>query len=135
MNGSGRRTKGSAGEREICQKLSEALKPAEPFTRNLDQVRDGGADIVALRPFAIEVKRQENLQLNAWKKQAIRQTTNKNPIAVLMYRQNRRPWVVLIDARAVLKKRFAPVSRGAWVRTDLEGFILIAQAMQDRRSS
>lgn len=125
MNGSGRRNKGHNGEREFAKKLSEAL--GRPVQRNIDQVRLGGADIVEVPPFAIEVKRQEQLSVNAWRKQAIAQTTRDNPIAVLVFKQNRQPWRVQLDGRWIFKKKIARLSPGVeWVEVSLDWFIRFA---------
>lgn len=47
------RTKGAAGEREICDLIFDNL--GIEVHRNLQQTRDGGADI-KLKPYSIEVK-------------------------------------------------------------------------------
>lgn len=58
------RTKGAVGEREICDLIFRDL--GIEVHRNLQQTRDGGADI-KLKPFSIEVKRpssdREHLRL------------------------------------------------------------------------
>ena len=100
------RTKGSCGEREFCKILNERLNLKKPAERNITQSRFGGADIMTVRPFAIEVKRGETLQLDKWWLQALRQRTKRCPIAVLAYRQNRRKWRVRIEAGYVMKKKF-----------------------------
>ena len=93
------RNKGGRGEREFCDILTRGLpglvnKFGLPLviSRNLDQVRDGGADIMSLPPFAIEVKRHETLQLNPWWKQTLSQRTPTHPIPVLAWRKTRQPW-------------------------------------------
>ncbi|MEF2789319.1 MAG: hypothetical protein U0N23_04275, partial [Parasutterella excrementihominis] len=53
--GKSQRTKGAAGEREICDLILRDL--GIEVHRNLQQTRDGGADI-KLKPFSIEVKRR-----------------------------------------------------------------------------
>ena len=126
MSGAGVRNKGHNGEREFCHILNEALGITD-VSRNVDQVRLGGADITAVRPFAIEVKRQERLNLNAWKAQAIKQTTEQNFVAVLVIRENRKPWRVFIDARYLVKKRYAPKQAGVWLEIDLEYFLEIVR--------
>lgn len=124
MNGSGKRSKGHNGERELVAEITKAIHVKRPLSRNIDQVRGGGADITSLPPFAIEVKRQEQLNLNAWKKQAIAQATRDNPIPVLAYRQNRRPWRVCIPAQYLVKKKVLP--RGSnveWLEFDFSYFV------------
>ncbi len=50
------RRKGAAGEREVLKLLGDELGVL--LSRNLQQTREGGADCIALKGFAIEVKRQ-----------------------------------------------------------------------------
>lgn len=102
---SGSRSKGHSGEREICALLTKALGLKKPLFRNVDQVRFGGADIVGLRPWAIEVKRQEQVAIKSFWKQARSQVTKKNPIPVVIYRANHQPWRVLILFEAIAKKK------------------------------
>lgn len=83
--------KGQRGERELCSLLSEKL--GIDLAWNLGQSRSGGADI-ELPGYAIEVKRGERL-LSKWIDQAIRQAGNDR-IPVLAWRQNGKPWRVLI---------------------------------------
>lgn len=92
------RNKGAAAEREFVnilqQEVDVSLAPGHglKFMRNLEQVRGGGFDIVGLSWLALEIKRQENLALNAWWEQCERQAEGRVP--VLAYRQNNRPWRV-----------------------------------------
>lgn len=128
MIAGGHRTKGHGGERELCKELTFLLKRQVPLERNVDQVRDGGADIINLRPFAIEVKRQESLNIKAWLKQAKSQATKKNPIPVLFYRQNNRQWHVMLDINVVARKEFRSI-KDHWVTIDMGTFVMIAKAL------
>lgn len=101
------RNKGHNGEREFAQVLRERFPRLKKVERNVDQVRDGGADIISVKPFAIEVKRQENLQINAWWKQACQQANKRNPVPVLVFRQNRKSWRVIMKSSDVLKGKLA----------------------------
>jgi hypothetical protein len=56
------------GEREVCKILGEALGIS--LDRNLEQTRDGGADIIVNDVWYIEVKRQEKYSIDAWWQQA-----------------------------------------------------------------
>jgi Holliday junction resolvase len=86
------RTKGATAERELARILGDRL--GITLQRNLDQWRAGGFDLIGLDQLAIEVKRQENLNIGAWWEQARRQATGKIPI--LAYRQSRRPWAIVV---------------------------------------
>ena len=97
------RDKGQRGEREVIELLrpvvSEAYAKAglpEPqLKRNLMQSREGGHDIVGLEWLALEVKRQETLNVNAWWKQAVQQAERAGGmVPVLLYRQNTKLWKV-----------------------------------------
>ena len=59
------RAKGASGEREFAQWLFSEFNLKEKPTRNLDQVRDGGGDLI-VPPFMFEVKRVETLDLHRW---------------------------------------------------------------------
>ncbi len=115
------RNKGHAGEREVARMLMESLSCGY-LARNIDQVRDGGADIMTLLPYAIEVKRCQQLSFTAWRKQAVMQCTTKNPIPVLIYRQNRRPWKVQVLMKDAMKKKFV-LDPEEWIEFSFEGFI------------
>lgn len=101
------RTKGAEAEREVatvmnaivtaaCLRhgLSLPLKPL--IQRNQNQSAVGGSDLTNSFDLAIEVKRQEALSINTWWKQcevAARETAG---IPILIYRQSRKPWRVVM---------------------------------------
>ena len=91
------RSKGSAGEREFARWLQINLGLDYLPTRNLDQVRDGGGDIVCVEPFIFEVKRCQQLAKRDWWLQ-ITKATKGNEIRVVAYRQNNSKWKFLISA-------------------------------------
>lgn len=96
------RSKGKRAEyaaRDLLQDISDEAAEelgveAIKIDRNLTQTRGGGYDLVGTFSCAIEIKHHENLQLNQWWDQASRQAQTENKTAVLMYRQNNRPWRV-----------------------------------------
>lgn len=120
------RSKGATGEREFITELRKVF-PEVVLERNLEQTRFGGADIYSLEPFAIEVKRCQQLSINAWRKQAVRQVTDDNPVPVLVFRQNRCPWRVQIAGTLLFKKKFGTVG---WVEISLGDFVQIAKALR-----
>ena len=68
MSGKGSRTKGASAERELIKLLEDHLgdivhQQNLSLQRNLEQTRSGGHDVIGLDDIAIEVKRQEKLQL------------------------------------------------------------------------
>ena len=88
------RRKGAAGEREFLRELGSEL--GDCLTRNLQQTREGGADCLCVRGWAIEVKRQEALSRPAWWRQACEQAERAGAQPMLAYRRNREPWRVWI---------------------------------------
>lgn len=107
--------KGKAGEREaikflqpIIYKVYElaGLEPVELF-RNQNQSALGGYDIDGLPWLALEIKRQETLNLNAWWKQVTTACAD-NQVPVVMFRQNRKQW------------RFLTVG---WIHTGGQGYV------------
>lgn len=100
------RTKGQTGEREIATALNKEVakvrleselpkldKRDELFQRNQNQSAVGGDDLTNPLGLSIEVKRQENLSLNAWWKQTTK-SADRQPgnFPILIYRKNRQKW-------------------------------------------
>ncbi|MDX1699834.1 MAG: hypothetical protein R3250_04400 [Melioribacteraceae bacterium] len=101
MKKGGGRSKGSAGEREMCRWLANNLELDFMPTRNLGQARDSGADIICVKPFIIEVKRCQQLALLDWWIQITKAWTNeynRSGERVVAFRQNNQPWRFLISA-------------------------------------
>ena len=95
------RAKGKAGERELIGELKKLL-PSEmtsELTRNLDQTRDGGHDILGLDGWALEVKRYAEVlpaDLARFWDQTTEQARNNEARPALCFRQDRRPWRTVI---------------------------------------
>ena len=96
------RQKGARGERELCKWLMDNLPGVPELSRTLDQARDGGADIMLLPPFAIEVKRCQVIEIEKWWKQAEIQAEQTGRIPLLAYRANRKPWTFCLPCRCYL---------------------------------
>lgn len=113
--------KGKAGEREFCKWLKDNLDI--DTTRNLDQAREGGADVTT-DDFLFEVKRRETLDLQSWWNQvakAHKQTRNQHLIPVVCYRQNRKQWQFLISAKFIgLEKGFVHLEERIFKQWALE---------------
>ena len=89
------KAKGSAGELEAAKLLTSWAKDigvSLDLSRNLEQVRAGGADVNGVPNLEVEVKRQETLNVGAWWRQVCRASDKSGKVPLLMYRQNRRPW-------------------------------------------
>lgn len=95
------RIKGQVGEREAVNHLGEILG-MEGLTRNLEQVRSGGGDILGIDGLVIEVKRQETLLVNTWWKQVCLAADREGCIPVLMYRRNREKWTYVLPAEVLV---------------------------------
>ncbi len=105
------RTKGQQGEREIAKILNIEVAGAhrkvglprlptqdELFQRNQNQSAVGGSDLSNPLGLDIEVKRQEQLSVNAWWKQTLAAAARTGGIPVLMFRQNRKAWRICMLA-------------------------------------
>lgn len=123
MNQKGSRMKGQEGEREFCKVLEKLFSFDGKITRNLEQTRQGGADITMFPMLSIEVKRQESLDVSNWWKQAVTQSKEmENKIPVLAFRQNRRKWRVLMPLTIFIPE----VGESDYFEVDLEGFKTIS---------
>lgn len=100
MSGLTSRNKGKRGEREIVHLLQPVIDEVYASSgiqipilqRNTIQSDRGGFDIVGLDWLAIEVKHQEQNNVNGWWKQTVQQAGKKMP--VLFYRRNNAAWRV-----------------------------------------
>jgi hypothetical protein len=103
------RTKGSTGEREVAAMLNEVCMRLEAdgvkidynpdfpkFQRNQNQSAVGGSDLTNPYKMGIEVKRQENLSINTWWKQCLEASVMTKELPILIYKQNRKKWKVLM---------------------------------------
>lgn len=88
------RRKGQAAEREVLRLLGDEL--GTELRRNLQQTREGGADCLMVKGYAIEIKRQERLSRPAWWRQAVEQAERAGAEPMLLYRRSREPWSALI---------------------------------------
>lgn len=94
------RTKGAAGEREICDMIFENL--GIEVHRNLQQTRDGGADI-KLKPYSIEVKRRAEIgNIYDWMNQASAGCDMaERPIVVC--RADRKQWLAVMPIEELFR--------------------------------
>lgn len=83
----------------VNEVLASLGQPLIDVSRNLDQTRAGGYDLLSVPWLAVEVKRHENLQVSQWWKQAVKQA-GPEQTPFLMYRQNRTPWRFRIQMTA-----------------------------------
>lgn len=110
------RAKGKSGERELIGELKKLL-PSEmtsELTRNLDQTREGGHDILGLDGWALEVKRYAEVlpaDLERFWNQACEQAArNDEARPALCFRQDRRSWRTVIHVSELGKN--VPASEG-----------------------
>ena len=98
MSGS-QRTKGAAGEREVCHIIRDVL--GVECRRNLFQTREGGSDI-HLPPYWIEVKRRRRVgNLYEWMTQAQNACrVGERPIVAL--RADGQGWLAVLPLEQLL---------------------------------
>jgi hypothetical protein len=107
------RAKGKSGERELIGELKKLL-PSEmtsELTRNLDQTRDGGHDILGLDGWALEVKRYAEVMpadLERFWSQTCEQARNNEARPALCFRQDRRAWRTVIHVSELGSNEIAP---------------------------
>ncbi|QQM14133.1 putative holiday junction resolvase [Vibrio phage pVco-14] len=97
--------KGKAGEREAIKFIQPTIDKvyqmmgvdAVQLYRNQNQSALGGYDIDGLPWLALEIKRQEQLNLNKWWEQ-VNRAKRDGQVPVVMFRQNRKQWRFLIPA-------------------------------------
>lgn len=94
------KNKGKRGEKEFTELLAHHLGriKGKSDISLVHSAHDQGADIYAIDGLAIEVKRHETLNLNSWWRQAEIQADNLGAIPIVVYRQNRKAWQVLLPA-------------------------------------
>lgn len=122
------RTKGQTGEREVAKMHNDIIADVrrelnleqfatvdELFQRNQNQSAVGGSDLSNPLHLDIEVKRQEQLSVNTWWKQTVEAASRSGGIPILIYRQNRKPWNVVMLADLPLQPQ------GASYYTSLSG--------------
>lgn len=92
--------KGNAGEVEFCKLIVENL--GIDVHRNLQQTRDGGADI-KLKPYSIEVKRRAAIgNIYDWMNQASAGCdTAERPIVVC--RADRKQWLAILPIEELFR--------------------------------
>ncbi len=105
------RGKGSGGEREFCEWLQIQFCLDKKPKRNLEQIRDGGADVI-FPPFMFEVKRCQTILHTKWWMQVVKAASTTGLIAVVAYRQNNKQWEFLISATEIgADKGFLHINR------------------------
>lgn len=101
------RAKGKSAERELIGELKRLLPPemTSELTRNLDQTRDGGHDILGLDGWAIEVKRYAQVLpadlVRFWTQACEQSARIDGTRPVLCFRADRREWRVVLSMRDV----------------------------------
>lgn len=91
------RRKGADGELEVV-KIARAH--GWPASRNLDQPRDGGSDILGIAGVSLEVKRTEQASVWAWWSQASADCGTKLP--VVAFRRSASPWLAIVELDELL---------------------------------
>ena len=102
MGGRASKQKGKRGEYEVRDLLQEVVNDeyakanleAPVLKRNLEQVREGGADIAGLEWLALEVKYREQPNVEGWWRQAKEQGEKVKREPVLIHRANHQAWRV-----------------------------------------
>ena len=118
------RAKGAAAEREFARLVHDHL--GVTLTRNLEQTRNGGYDLIALgdcpvsaalNAFAIECKRYGTitpaLLVHFWD-QAERQAQAAGKVPVLAYRADRQDWRITLPLHVLNAEAYEPWTGYGW---------------------
>lgn len=131
------RAKGQSGEREVadmlnllCYGVGKVMgAPADvlghymmTFQRNQNQSAVGGSDLSNNLGLSIEVKRQETLCVPMWWRQCVEAADRNNDIPILIYRQNRKAWHVVMHMQLPIERGPKLQQMQAVATTDLETF-------------
>lgn len=127
--------KGKEGEREVAKVLNSIIhqvlhKHGVPIPerdivqRNQNQSAVGGSDLSNTFGVCIEIKRQEQLSINTWWKQVTEAARHNNEFPVLVFRQNRKAWRVVMPGWLNFSKEGEEnlASMGARVEVDWDTF-------------
>jgi len=117
-------SKGKEGERELARLLREHL--GATVVRNLAQARQGGADLLGIDGWAVEVKRAARARLSEWWLQTCAQADMTGLRPALFYRLDRHPWRVVVALRHVATG-FTHAPLNMRVETDIEVFAALAR--------
>lgn len=118
------RRKGARGELELAGLLREHL--GADVARNLMQSREGGADLLGVPGWAIEVKRAVRPRISEWWLQACSQAEMAGQRPALFYRLDRQPWRVVIALRHVATG-FESAPLALRLETDAEVFAALVR--------
>jgi hypothetical protein len=138
------RQKGAEGERQVAKALNEVIAAVlreqqwspeiiagceKCVQRNQNQSAVGGCDLSNVFGLAIEVKRQEQLSVNSWWTQCVASAARNREFPVLVYRQNRQSWSVIMYGSLALplvndNPISMPRSMSARVEVSWEDFLL-----------
>ena len=110
MSGLHSRNKGKAGEREVrdlFRRIFEGhMDDVEDIRRNHQQAEIGGADLVGLPFFSVEIKRVKQIAwgkgLMDWWGQCVEQASNDKKAPLLLFRQDHGKWFVMFYAQPIL---------------------------------
>jgi len=118
------RRKGKAGELELARLLRDLL--GADVARNLVQSREGGADLLGLPGWAVEVKRAARARLSEWWLQACQQAESTGQKPALFYRLDRQPWRCVVALRHVATG-FESAPLALRLETDAEVFAALVR--------
>ncbi len=117
------RNKGKGGELEVRDLFRAAFEGIIPdvtvIRRNHQQAEIGGADLVGVPYYSVEVKRMKQIswgkELDSWWEQCTRQAKEEDKIPLLLFRQDHGKWFVMLWGVIALK-----LSKAKWQRVILQ---------------
>lgn len=105
MGGRMSKEKGKEGERDVRNLFRQLYKghmdDVEDIRRNHQQAEIGGADLIGVPHFSVEVKRVKEFygdkELDLWWSQTVEQSKKDGKIPCLVMRKNRGQWLVVVN--------------------------------------
>lgn len=95
--------KGKRGEREVVDILkTHGYENARRTAQYCGNTGDA-SDVVGLPGFHIEVKHQEQVRLDDWWAQAVRDSEGTGDIPIVVHRKNGQKWKVTMDFETFLE--------------------------------
>ena len=91
------KAKGRLGEQEVAQIIRDQLPHLSVHRNWMLQAAEGGADIVGVPGWAIEVKRAKVARIGDWWTQAAVQAQRAGERPVLIYRLDRQEWQAMMS--------------------------------------
>ncbi len=116
--GKSSREKGKRFELQVAHWLQDyGFKDAMRSAQHSGKAGDA-ADVVGMPGIHLECKAQEQQDIWSWMRQAIRDSKGTNNMPVVIWKQNRKPWVAIMLWRDYLKMEYRDLAQDRLIKAD-----------------